>query len=309
MPRAAPPSKWVDGVSAEMPTSAAAQTILGQRLQAVLNYLPLAARDADDDIEYVHQLRVWTRRSTAALDLFQDLVPAKRRRLLRKQLRQIRRAAGRARDLDVMLERFHEARSGTKNAGKVVRNLEKRRRKAQQELIAVRRLMKLAEFKGSVRRLLKRTRWTGGGEPNFGLTSCELLEQEAAQFFLHVSLETSDPSLLHEMRLDAKRFRYAAEIVAPVFGKSFRKQFYPELVSLQDALGSISDRRVAGELFESWSDKSTAGRLLRKLSRQERESIAGAVAQLHDEWPVDRFDRLRHTVERHIARKSATASR
>lgn len=305
MARPARLSKLVRGVSAGMPAADAARATLQQRLQGVLVYLPLAAKHPDEDVEHVHQLRVWTRRSTAALDLFQDLLPEPRRRWLRKQLRLIRRAAGAARDLDVMLDRFQSEseRPGGHQMRKVMKNLEKRRRTAQHDLLDVQRVMRALRLRKSVQGLIRRTRWDGRVEPEFQICARVFLEQAAAQFFLNVSTESSQAEQLHDMRLEAKRLRYIAEIVAPAFGAKFRKKFYPELVSLQDALGRISDHSVASELFAQWSDTSSGGRLLLNMSGQERDAIGEAVGKFHREWPRDRFDKLRQSAEHHINQK------
>src|SRR5262249_28190395 len=66
---------------------------------------------ADEDTEYVHQLRVGTRRAGAAVETFADCLPPKVYRKVRRKLRRIRRAAGAARDWDVfqldLAEREH----------------------------------------------------------------------------------------------------------------------------------------------------------------------------------------------------------
>jgi hypothetical protein len=74
------------------------------RLVAVCHYLPLAMYQAEKDPENVHQLRVSTRRSGAAVDIFALCLPEKVYKAIRKQLRNIRRAAGAARDWDVFLD-------------------------------------------------------------------------------------------------------------------------------------------------------------------------------------------------------------
>src|SRR5262249_4315666 len=54
-------------------------------------------------IEYVHQLRVGTRRADAALRIFTACLPGEVYRKSRRRLRELRRAAGAARDWDVFL--------------------------------------------------------------------------------------------------------------------------------------------------------------------------------------------------------------
>ena len=54
----------------------------------------------------MHQLRVATRRAAATVRIFDALLPQRRMRRLNKCLRKIRRAAGTARDLDVLADRL-----------------------------------------------------------------------------------------------------------------------------------------------------------------------------------------------------------
>ena len=61
--------------------SDAARVSLEARLATVAYWLPLAARQIDDDIEKVHQLRVATRRAIAALELYRDWLPRRRHAL------------------------------------------------------------------------------------------------------------------------------------------------------------------------------------------------------------------------------------
>src|SRR5262245_41447558 len=99
-------SKWIDGIGPETPVEEAARRSLEPRLAAVSHMLPMAAHLASHDIEHVHRLRVATRRATSALKLYRECVPPKRYRWLKKRLRSVRRAAGDARDLDVLAGRL-----------------------------------------------------------------------------------------------------------------------------------------------------------------------------------------------------------
>ena len=96
--------KWIPDLSPEMPVVDAARTVLAARFGVVRHYLPLAAESPFDNPEYVHQLRVGTRRAGAALRVFADCLPKKPQRAAKKSLRAIRRAAGGARDWDVFLD-------------------------------------------------------------------------------------------------------------------------------------------------------------------------------------------------------------
>src|SRR4030095_1505962 len=79
----------------------------------VSHFLISAAEQDDPDGEHVHQLRVWSRRAVAALDLYQDWMPQRRYEWMRNQLNRIRHAAGEARDCDVLIRRLKSERCGS----------------------------------------------------------------------------------------------------------------------------------------------------------------------------------------------------
>ena len=55
--------KWIAGLTPGMPIADAAKAVLTARFAVVRHYLPLAAEKPQEDVEYVHQLRVGTRRA------------------------------------------------------------------------------------------------------------------------------------------------------------------------------------------------------------------------------------------------------
>src|SRR4051812_7186642 len=95
--------KWIAGLKADTPLTEAARRVLTVRLEMVGEHLPLAKRGGDGAAEYVHRLRVATRRADAALRIFRLCLRKKVYRAARARLRTIRRAAGAARDWDVFL--------------------------------------------------------------------------------------------------------------------------------------------------------------------------------------------------------------
>src|SRR5687768_12107046 len=86
-----------------MPLAEAARLVLDARLQVVREYLGLALTDWEHSPENVHQLRVGTRRTGAALRIFATCVPEKKQRVARHELKRLRKAVGEARDWDVFL--------------------------------------------------------------------------------------------------------------------------------------------------------------------------------------------------------------
>src|SRR5262245_16207437 len=92
--------KWIEGLNSDMPLGKAARRVFAARLAAVTKHWRPAVEQPNDP-ENVHQLRVATRRASAAVDIFGDLLPKRLFRRLKKRLRQLRRSAGAARDWDV----------------------------------------------------------------------------------------------------------------------------------------------------------------------------------------------------------------
>ena len=58
------------------------------------------------------------------------------------------------------------------------------------------------------------------------------------------------PELLHDVRLLAKRLRYAAEIFAPLWPGKATRRFLERLAALQQELGMLNDGAVAAGLLD-----------------------------------------------------------
>src|ERR1700722_18730730 len=103
--------KWIEGLAPEMEVPIAAREVLIARFQVVRHFLPLAVDKSYQDPEFVHQLRVSTRRAAAALRVFGDCLPRKHLKAAKDSLKVLRRAAGDARDWDVFLLALPHAKS------------------------------------------------------------------------------------------------------------------------------------------------------------------------------------------------------
>ena len=250
-------AKWIDDVRPAQPVSELARRALDLRLSSVWHHLPLAAQLAADDVEHVHLLRVATRRAAATLRLFKDLLPRRRRRWLTKQLRRIRRAAGEARDFDVLEARLpHWA--GDNESDEIQDELKKVhdcRVSAQGPIVEVHRRLRRKGFPERAAALVSRTRWRTdeAPEPTVTLAAQHRLRPFVDEFFAAAQAPAFDAETLHRLRILGKRLRYAMEIFAGAFDPSFREQLYPQIEEVQERLGDISDRANAIERFEAWS--------------------------------------------------------
>jgi CHAD domain-containing protein len=58
-------------------------------------------------------------------------------------------------------------------------------------------------------------------------------------------IEQLPPAELHALRLDAKRLRYAAELLVPLWPSHHARRYLKRLMALQEALGLANDAEVA----------------------------------------------------------------
>jgi CHAD domain-containing protein len=239
--------KWVEVVSASDPVVEVATRTLRGRLGAVIELLPLAADSPD--LENVHQLRVWSRRASASLTLYKDMLPGRHFRWLKKRLRKIRRAANDARDCDVLIHRL-QSRPPTSGTERWLRMVQSERQKAQKKIEKVReRLCSDAIFSMRMEKALKVIHYpgreNGQGPPRFDDWARERLAPFLDAFFNTAPIDQSDESGLHQFRIRGKRLRYVMEALQGAFSEEFRTLLYPIIQELQDRLGEINDLAMA----------------------------------------------------------------
>jgi CHAD domain-containing protein len=250
--------KWASDVSTGASIAKVAISTLNGRLDAVLHYLPLAALQPDDP-ENVHQLRVWTRRATAALRLYEHLVPKRQFAWLQKALRRIRRAANDARDCDVLIGRLtRDNRNGTHAWLDGVRT---ERAEAQAEILHVHeRLFRDDRLERKVEKLLEKVAAHGkrpSGKRRFRTWARSHLARELKHFHAAVPAPDADDSVLHRFRICAKGLRYTIELLAGAFAPELRNEIYPLIESIQDRLGEINDHATARDRLEAQATRVT----------------------------------------------------
>lgn len=242
--------KWIAELTPGMPLFEAAQRVIQIRLQVVHDFLPRAVREASRDPEFVHQLRVGTRRADAAFRIFRSCFTGRHYRKARERLRTVRRAAGEARDWDVFLL---DLATREANASAVHRpgldllmgHAIGRRIEAQTALDALESGTgeTFDQFVQQV--LLALSPPEDGTAPIFiDLARPMILSRiEKLREATSGNLETYEQ--LHQVRIAGKRLRYAIEVVADCFPTSLRTELYPRIEEMQDILGRVNDSHVA----------------------------------------------------------------
>jgi len=291
--------KWIDGLKADGGVSDAALLSLEARLAAVTYWLPLAARQLDGDIEKVHQLRVSTRRAIAALKLYRNWLPDRRARRLTKRLKQIRRAAGEARDLDVLNRRLQ--REFAERADELQAVVAERRAAVQPRIESVaERCLKNNMLHNKIGRALSGIRPRGEAakrqDESFHDWAADELHQAAERFFAAMPTGMNDLAAVHCFRLAGKRLRYTMELLAPACGPEFREDCYPVVEKLQERLGTINDCVTGAAYLDRWSHELEAPEqqeLLHQLIEREQVQLQEAVDACRAWWTADRADALR----------------
>ena len=220
----------------------------------------------DTDPEGVHQARVATRRLRSDLRTFRTLLDAEWTDSLRDELGWLAGILGAVRDGDVMLERIrgriaHLPEENDRGAALVLRDPEAARTDAHAELLSTLR---------SERYLALLDRLVGAANEPAMLLEADLpanavlpgLVRSPWRALRKRARALGDEPLneeLHAIRIRAKRARYAAEAVAPLFGKPARA-FAEAAADAQEVLGELNDAVVAEQWLRSWAARSRSTR-------------------------------------------------
>ncbi|HEY6532561.1 MAG TPA: CYTH and CHAD domain-containing protein [Acidimicrobiales bacterium] len=244
----------------------------------------------DDDPEGVHKMRVGTRRLRSDLQTLEPVLDGAWADELRSDLKELAAELGIVRDADVLLERLWRAVEDLPAAdravgARVVHRLEEERRALQGELIDV---LDSVDYVGLLEELA-----SGALRPRLGTRARERADQVLPELVrprwrrLRKAVEglgaspTDDE--LHQVRILAKRTRYAADLASPVVGDA-AADLASRLADIQDVLGDLHDTVVA----EDWLRRTlpaldhearfVSGELV-AAQRSERAALRGA-------WPA-----------------------
>jgi CHAD domain-containing protein len=226
----------------------------------------LIAHDAGvrlgDDPEFVHQARVATRRLRSDLRTFRSLLDPEWVASLRDELRWLAAELGAVRDTEVLLEllrtktlQLPERDRGAADGlvGRLVTTWEDQRI----DLLGAMRGERYCEL---LERLVDAATgniaFTEAASARAGEVLPALVNGPWSHLRKAVEALEPDPvdEALHDIRIRAKRCRYAAEAVVPVAGRPARR-FARRIAGLQEVLGDHHDAIVA----EGWLRDAAAG--------------------------------------------------
>lgn len=290
------PPWWAETGRPGRPGSAGAvvQGHLAEQVAELLTRDPQARRDLPDA---VHKMRVATRRLRSALSTWRPLLDREQTDPLRGELRHLAAVLGGVRDAEVMharLRRLVAAEPAELVLGPVQRRIDTvlsaRHRAAHERLVAeldgdryLRLLDALEELvaappfrdraRGRPKDVLPRLVGRAWVRLDRTMTATDRAADAAERV-----------ALLHEVRKDAKRVRYAAEAVEPVFGRPARR-FAAALELAQESLGDLQDGVVTSaalrELGAAGHGKGENGFTFGRLHALEQARAQAAV----ERWP------------------------
>ncbi len=261
--RLPPPSEQ----PARLTAGAAASSVIGERLRAqVGEFRHEAVRVRVGLPGGVHRARVALRRLRSALATFRPFVDPEVTEPLRDELRWIAGLLGEARDAEVLRTRHDRLLADEPNElvrGPVRRRLDRHLDASGHDaLTAVREAMDSERYLAllaALDRLVEETAWTPAADQQARDVLPQRVRHDQKRVLRAVehaaaSTDTAERDLLlHEARKAAKRSRYAAETLEPLYGKDARR-FVSRLKQVQTTLGDHHDSVVMRDLLVTLAD-------------------------------------------------------
>jgi CHAD domain-containing protein len=268
--------------------SEVAYATLWRQLVALLQNEPGAR--LGDDIEALHDMRVAVRRLRAALSLFKPFLAPE---ILAQgnDLRWLARTLGEVRDLDVRLvaldgwsNRLESADAASLEP--LLDEVRRQRSAARERMLSALDSARYERFVASFTELLAhpidatQTIAALDVAPDLILRRQHRFARKAER-----AGRKATPEAIHDVRLEAKRMRYALEFFRPLYGRGVAA-YIRRLVEVQDLLGAHQDAIVAADQLRELAGVANAlpGPTLFVMGRIAERSLVEA-RELRSEFP------------------------
>lgn len=246
-----------------------------------------------DDPEYVHQMRVASRRLRAAIRLFEPALPPGFEQTVLPGLRVVVTTLGRVRDLDVLLEDIvapviralpEEPRLTDLSAV-----LAQRLHVARTEAVDILRQPRYGLLLLAADRLLADPGIDSSdpGPASLQTFADKRLRRQRQRVIRDAGeARIDDPASLHRLRISVKRLRYGIEFLSSLLPRHVTAGHLGRLIRLQDVLGQLNDLANAGSILMSCAGRDPT-------LREAVSLIAG--------WHGTRYANLLDDAGKHIA--------
>jgi CHAD domain-containing protein len=257
-------------------------------VRRIIDHDPVIRLDLDP--EGVHQMRVATRRLRADLRTFRPVLDRSWSEPLRDELKWLGRALGTTRDADVMLGNFRERVNELpeRDRGPAQALLDRLSTERQEALNALQQMLDGRRY-----RLLLDALVEAVADPRFAddadvdAKAADAVPALVAKPWKKLRKEVrgldDEPAneALHQVRIRAKRARYASEAATPAIGGD-AESLADMLSDLQDVLGELQDAVVAEHWLRTAAAEATVEEALAIGLLVARERAQGA--ERRDSW-------------------------
>jgi CHAD domain-containing protein len=207
---------------------------------------------AGQDVEYIHRMRVATRRLRCALPVFSNAFPESQVKTWLKHISRVTRTLGSARDTDVQIELLHHIllETGERRYQSGLQRLILRLSQTRQYLQeGVEKALDLILSQNVLQDMTQTfSRELAKIQPNESISlslsrlGCDTvsLKLDAFLSYQHIIQKPENIKELHAMRIAAKWLRYSMEIFAPIYPDGLTHHL-SIIRKVQDTLGTIHD--------------------------------------------------------------------
>jgi CHAD domain-containing protein len=221
------------------------------------------------DIEFIHRMRVASRRIRSCLPLFEECFPPKKYSQWRKEIRNITRALREARDADVQIAFLKayidklEEENLHPGAERFLLRLRQRRERVQPHVNkALDRLLEI----GAVKDMEKSCRKIRRGRHHSCVNSPEIYQKALVhttsrldEIYAHEASVYVPENIKehHAMRIAVKRLRYTMEMFSPIYEGEQENQI-AVCKKIQDMLGDLHDCDVWMDYLPQFMEEERA---------------------------------------------------
>jgi CHAD domain-containing protein len=286
-------------ITAQMPASVAVATLLLGLLDTVEQNVDGVLRDIDT--EFLHDLRVASRRTRSAIKLLGDVLPDGLAAPYAAEFKWLGDLTTPTRDLDVHLLGFSAMAAQVVAASPADLEpfrafLARRRTREFGRLAAGLRSSRFRALTDHWRKALLEVR--DAGRPRKGPTADELAVSRTGRMFRRVIAQgaaitpDSAPDLLHNLRKRCKELRYVLEFFAPLHDPVAYRKVVGDLKQLQDCLGEFQDDEVQRHEIGALADAMLAERAAPAATLLAMGEIAANLAHSQAEARADFAERF-----------------
>lgn len=254
-------------------------TIQKQYLHIIKQEKPVLA---DKDPEYLHQMRVGSRRLYTALQVFEGVVQLPKAAQLAR-VRSLTRVLGNLRDLDVQIASLQDnylpqvtQKSEQRSLIEVLDRLHQRRKKAFAETKEVLTASRYLDLKKAYESWFAQPTCTLIANLPLLLVLPDLLSPLLSELLLHPGwlipvneLSPDNVHTLHDLRKACKHARYQTDFFLPFYGEDF-KTWMKEVKTLQENLGQLQDTEVLRLLLQELAPPDCKMKDLNHMIQQQR---------------------------------------